>query len=764
MTITELVARFKNVKPAGQGFQARCPVHEDAKQSLSINPGDKGIVLHCHAGCDSRDILKSIGLGLKDLFAEPLPPRANGGNGKTARHNSAPGARVEKGPKVTDQGPAKATEKPVAKGLGKIVATYDYLDEVNKPLFQVVRFEPKDFRQRTLKDPTNPKAGWLWNTRDVRKVIFRLPAVAAALKANPDQPLFIVEGEKDVLALEKAGALATCNAGGAGKWTLDLAQPLAPAKRVIVVADKDPKDANGKDGPGLNHARTVAASLASGSRSVKIITVPDIPDKVTKDAADFLAAGGTVDQLLKVADSTPALQGTAKADLLGELPPCIFDLGRQRWFLPSPSGNEWLPVNDTRVAVYLKSRGFSEFVKNEFMVSVLESAMQKIVMEKNVHFAGQVSGFKAGVKEICGKRVLITTGPRLIEPKPGEFPTLLQMLEEMLIEEKTGNVQWMLFCGWLKAAYESLRDGTMRPGLVLVLCGKAGSGKSLLQTLITLLLGGRSANPYSFMTGKTDFNLDLIGAEHMTIDDESSERDIKSRNNFGQHCKKMAVGHTVTLHGKGRDAINVERYCRITICINDDPHDLMVLPPMEDSIKEKFCMLRISAARFPTMEHPDDFTKFKAKLHAELPHFLHYLVTKFEAPVNLRHPRYGVTFWQHPDLLLDLEDLHPWRRLMELIDFVKPWSKETCQADGEVWSGTVQDLEEILKKEAPGRSGILRGPQGTGMDLGSAKQRLADRIGTRKSMGRTIWMIRKPTREPAPAPDREDREGKELGL
>src|SRR5262245_43639267 len=34
------------------------------------------------------------------------------------------------------------------KHRGKIVATYDYGDETGKLLFQVVRFDPKDFRQR----------------------------------------------------------------------------------------------------------------------------------------------------------------------------------------------------------------------------------------------------------------------------------------------------------------------------------------------------------------------------------------------------------------------------------------------------------------------------------------------------------------------------------------------------------------------------------------------------------------------------------------
>lgn len=47
---------------------ARCPCHDDRKQSLSIGRGEKGIVMKCQAGCDTRDILARVGLKPRDLF------------------------------------------------------------------------------------------------------------------------------------------------------------------------------------------------------------------------------------------------------------------------------------------------------------------------------------------------------------------------------------------------------------------------------------------------------------------------------------------------------------------------------------------------------------------------------------------------------------------------------------------------------------------------------------------------------------------------
>ena len=61
------------------------------------------------------------------------------------------------------------------------------------------------------------------------------------------------------------------------------------------------------------------------------------------------------------------------------------------------------------------------------------------------------------------------------------------------------------------------------------------SGKSRLQNLITPLLGGRVANPYHYMTGKSNFNSELFGAEHLMIEDEPASTRIEARRNTGSH-------------------------------------------------------------------------------------------------------------------------------------------------------------------------------------------------------------------------------------
>ena len=60
------VAQLLGGRREGRGYLCHCPVATHGKQrgdrrpSLSVNDGDKGVVVHCFAGCASRDIIAAI--------------------------------------------------------------------------------------------------------------------------------------------------------------------------------------------------------------------------------------------------------------------------------------------------------------------------------------------------------------------------------------------------------------------------------------------------------------------------------------------------------------------------------------------------------------------------------------------------------------------------------------------------------------------------------------------------------------------------------
>ncbi|WP_374470302.1 toprim domain-containing protein [Phenylobacterium sp.] len=60
------IARARRGVPSGDGFLVSCPLAShgkgrgDRRPSLSIRDGDTALLVHCHAGCDPRDVLEAL--------------------------------------------------------------------------------------------------------------------------------------------------------------------------------------------------------------------------------------------------------------------------------------------------------------------------------------------------------------------------------------------------------------------------------------------------------------------------------------------------------------------------------------------------------------------------------------------------------------------------------------------------------------------------------------------------------------------------------
>lgn len=159
----------------------------------------------------------------------------------------------------------------------KITHEYVYTDEQGEPLIRVNRTEPKGFFQERWED-----GQWKTGLNGARRTLFNLPKLAPAIANNVT--VYVVEGEKDALALEANGAVATTSIGGASaKWLPEWTVALTGAQ-VVIVPDQDD--------PGLAHARKVATALAPVAASVRIRFV-----SAGKDISDHFAAGLTLGDL-----------------------------------------------------------------------------------------------------------------------------------------------------------------------------------------------------------------------------------------------------------------------------------------------------------------------------------------------------------------------------------------------------------------------------------------------------------------------------------
>ncbi|MHB9038632.1 MAG: toprim domain-containing protein [Armatimonadota bacterium] len=266
----------RNPIQCGKEWKIVCPAHGDTTPSLFFSAGDKGgVVLYCQGGCTQESVVRALGLKMSDLCSDTSTP-------------SSPQRKPARKPKYDGPPP---WEKP-------IFATYDYTDESGKLIYQVVRHPPKpngdkDFSQRR-KIIEDGSAKWAWNLKGVEPTIFRLPGLLQSIEQG--SAVYIVEGEKDVLSLEKFGLVATCNSGGAGKWRQRFAKHFGGAF-VVILPDNDDK--------GRDHAKLVASTLQGVAGETRVLELPGLPIK--GDVSDWIELGGTREELESlVAHATPA--------------------------------------------------------------------------------------------------------------------------------------------------------------------------------------------------------------------------------------------------------------------------------------------------------------------------------------------------------------------------------------------------------------------------------------------------------------------------
>jgi hypothetical protein len=211
-------------------------------------------------------------------------------------------------------------------------AEYVYRLEDGTPYLRVNRTPDKQFYQAHWTG-----SEWVSGAPKGPKIPYRLTEL---LRAEHDTVL-IVEGEKDADALAALGFVVTTNAGGAGKWTDDLAEHFK-GRDVYILPDND--------AVGEKHAAQVAQKLAPVAREIRIVRLPGLPAK--GDVSDWLATSGTADKLAELMEAAPkepvveapaSLIVSSSEFLDGFVPPdYLFDGLIQRRFcysLTAPTGH-----------------------------------------------------------------------------------------------------------------------------------------------------------------------------------------------------------------------------------------------------------------------------------------------------------------------------------------------------------------------------------------------------------------------------------------
>ena len=363
-----VLSRLDKVKRVTGGYMARCPAHEDRNPSLSVTEGSDGrVLLKCFAGCSTEDIVKALGLTMADLFPHEERPLRK---------------------------PYKQSQKP----------TYVYTDAEGKPLFGIIRTPQKKF------EAVHPNDGsWAYGMGGVNPTLYRLPRVVEAVSKG--ELVFVVEGEKDADNMAKVGLTATTNPFGAEKWKPEYADCLVGAD-VVIIPDNDDV--------GRRHAEQVARSLVGKAKSIRVLELPNLPEK--GDVSDWLAAGGTKEELLSMAEQAPEYKPKEETQeetrVAVELPPPIRDLGhalvlaelwrdRYRWADHRKSwmawtGKRWEPITDNQVATEASADLRAEYARRVPMARGEDEIKRLAAAVVETCFFSKINGALSFLKGMAG--------------------------------------------------------------------------------------------------------------------------------------------------------------------------------------------------------------------------------------------------------------------------------------------------------------------------------------------------------------------------
>lgn len=255
------VTRFKD-----NSFQCKCPIHNDHTASMTVSKGKKGILIHCHAGCETKSILEVVGLRESDLFYDSNVTKVKQDWKDRLEHSKKK----------------------------KIVEIYDYVDEGGKYLYSKIRFEKdENGKKEMLYGVLNKEKDWFqYGLKGKHKTLYNLLEIREA--AAQKRTIYYVEGEKDVETLRGLGLIAT-TAGSSGDWRRFFSKYFSGVD-VVLLPDNDEA--------GEKLTERIISDLIGVVNSIKVVKTSE---RDHGDVTDYFQDGYTIEDFNKLVRETAIL-------------------------------------------------------------------------------------------------------------------------------------------------------------------------------------------------------------------------------------------------------------------------------------------------------------------------------------------------------------------------------------------------------------------------------------------------------------------------
>ena len=588
MTYDEVLSRFKVKRSYRDKAQCICPSHNDKEASLTISKGEKGTVVHCHAGCETADILGAVGLSLKDLF---------------------------------DDDPIQTGERWRAYVEGrekrKIEDVYKYVDLNGNYAFTRIRLSGKKFIYGIM-DGDRFNYGLKGKSRKSIPAVF-CDSLRGLQKAIEDgQRVFYCEGEKDVKTVKSHGLTAiTC--GASGDWVSGCAT-LFKGADVVILQDNDK--------PGEKSAKAIEKDLRSVAKSVRIV-VPT-PDLEHGDISDFFK-DHTVEDLEALLKEEPKKEAGDDLDLdqfhlinensgkiTGVFDLAIFEylkttkdlfvLGgvpyiyRDGVFRPDLSGAE--------LKTMIRRLIYPQFVKSTTIKRIYELFLSDAELQTSVEqlndYPAEWINFQNGFYDPKSKRMI---------PHAAKYKAVNQIPHDY---DPEAELRGAMVQDWLRFISEDPEDIEMltqfaglcmtrdtRQQKFLILNGEGGTGKSTVIRMIDKMIGAENISNISLSQLAQRFAaFGLLGK----LMNSCADLEIDALSDVSM-LKKVLGEDTLSAEAKGKDAISFRSYAKLIFSANELP---IVKAEKTNGFYRRLLVLTMN--RVPERQEPDFFDRLSADM------------------------------------------------------------------------------------------------------------------------------------------------------
>jgi len=397
-----------------------------------------------------------------------------------------------------------------------------------------------------------------------------------------------------------------------------------------------------------------------------------------------------------------------EADAVGRAVEGIYYDSQNYWALES---HGWQSYNATSLTRLLKvDRGVC-CLSDKSGVHDIDRTIRHIERTSSVVGAAPFVCRRPGLINVNGDRFLNTHTKPFMAPAPGpqvwgaagNFPWVSTAIDSIF--NRGDYEQVVSIISWAAHLYQSGINFEPRSGLIVVIAGAAGVGKSMFVYGILGAIFGGVGEAGKLLSGEDTFGSENFSKALWCMDDNKSSSDYSSHRKLSEGLKRAAANDAVQYHKKYAVPCVISWFGRIILCLNKDAESLRMLPDMEISILDKISLYHTADT---TIEYPTR-KEIDAILVKELPFFCAYLRDYVIPPRHIGTNRFGVKPWKDAEIFGQAKKSSPETGLLEIVNSWRTFFFLHSQPNVTDWQGGATDLVNDMILQNRGMSHSLHG-------------------------------------------------------